>query len=172
MRDIRGSVVVVTDSTGGLLTQYDYYPFGAQNTLTGSHDRHKYTHKELDDGYDIDLYYYGARYYDSELGRFISADPIRGYYNAYSYAGSNPVMMIDPDGKEPWWLVIAGIGMAWELYKLKGGLDDALENARRGVGYMDMVQTSQGLVVNQGVRPDTNFIGGRTRYGIDGFDPW
>ncbi|MBI4487780.1 MAG: hypothetical protein HY694_01725 [Deltaproteobacteria bacterium] len=50
------------------------------------------------------LYYYGGRYYDPELGRFISPDPFVPQpddpqnLNRYSYVVNNPVNYIDPDG--------------------------------------------------------------------------
>jgi uncharacterized protein RhaS with RHS repeats len=46
----------------------------------------------------VDLYYYGARYYDAMLGRFISVDKIRQYYNNYSYALNNPINFFDVGG--------------------------------------------------------------------------
>ena len=46
------------------------------------------------------LYYYGARYYDPALGRFISRDPSRyaGGFNLYGYCGNSPVDATDPSG--------------------------------------------------------------------------
>ncbi|MFA6521926.1 MAG: RHS repeat-associated core domain-containing protein [Candidatus Gracilibacteria bacterium] len=67
------------------------------------------TGKELDT--ETGLYYYGARYYDSRISRFISLDPaginladIRSFtnpqgWNMYSYALNNPVKYTDPSGK-------------------------------------------------------------------------
>lgn len=51
---------------------------------------------------EIWLYYYRARYYSAELGRFISRDPIGQVddINLYSYVGNNSVMFVDPMGKE------------------------------------------------------------------------
>lgn len=46
------------------------------------------------------LYYMRARYYDANLGRFISEDPA-GFVdgtNLYAYVGGNPVMAVDPSG--------------------------------------------------------------------------
>lgn len=58
---------------------------------------------------ETNLYYLQTRYYDPELGRFISADSIEyldpetlGGLNLYAYCGNNPVMGIDPNGNA-WW---------------------------------------------------------------------
>jgi RHS repeat-associated protein len=47
---------------------------------------------------ESNLYYYGARYYDSNYGLFISLDPVRDGVNPYGYARSNPVRFTDPRG--------------------------------------------------------------------------
>ncbi|KAA8919498.1 hypothetical protein CEK64_12140, partial [Xanthomonas sontii] len=46
------------------------------------------------------LYYYRARYYQPNLGRFISEDPIRlsGGINSYAYVNGNPAALVDPYG--------------------------------------------------------------------------
>jgi RHS repeat-associated protein len=55
---------------------------------------------------DIGLYYYGARYYDQGLGRFITPDSITPgldsqALNPYSYCENNPVSLTDPTGNYP-----------------------------------------------------------------------
>ena len=44
------------------------------------------------------LYYFGARYYDAELGVWGSTDPAEEYHNSYSYVGGDPVNATDPYG--------------------------------------------------------------------------
>jgi RHS repeat-associated protein len=83
------------NATTNVNTSYYCYPFGQVLSVSTSGDHHRYIGKELDDGYNIDLYYFGARYYDASLGRFISPDPIRWYLNPYSYAGDEPITCID-----------------------------------------------------------------------------
>jgi len=67
-------------------------------------ERYTYTGKEQDDS--TGLYYYGARYYDSSLGRFISGDPVSGnQYNSqrlnkYTYVMNNPMVYTDPSGEQ------------------------------------------------------------------------
>ena len=44
------------------------------------------------------LYYFNARWYDAETGRFISEDPARDQSNWYIYVSNNPLKFIDPTG--------------------------------------------------------------------------
>ncbi|WP_217495828.1 RHS repeat-associated core domain-containing protein [Mangrovivirga cuniculi] len=55
--------------------------------------------KELDE--ETGLYYYGARYYDAQIGMFLGVDPMaehRSWLSPYNYVQNNPVVRIDPDG--------------------------------------------------------------------------
>lgn len=52
-----------------------------------------------DDDLGLDLL--GARYYDPNIGRFITQDPIRDGLNWYAYCGNNPVMKVDLTGMKP-----------------------------------------------------------------------
>jgi RHS repeat-associated protein len=66
-----------------------------------------YTGREFDK--ESGLYYYRARFYDPNIGRFLQVDPDAGilsnpitHINKYIYAGNNPINLIDPSGKDFW----------------------------------------------------------------------
>ena len=44
------------------------------------------------------LYYFNARWYDPQLGRFITEDPIKDGVNWYAYVANNPLIYTDPTG--------------------------------------------------------------------------
>ncbi len=62
---------------------------------------------------ETQLHYNHFRYYDPELGRYITSDPIGldGGMNTYGYVSQNPLSRYDVTG-EAWWLVGIGIGAA------------------------------------------------------------
>jgi len=79
----------------------NYVPFGPAHGESGS-EEFKYTGKHEDPS---GLYYFGARCYDPETGRFITEDPVTGSLddpqglNRYVYCRNNPHKYVDPDGK-------------------------------------------------------------------------
>lgn len=110
--DHLGSSNVITDGNGNLSQYCEYTPYGSTARNEGADlVKHKFTGKELD---STGLYYYGARYYDPEIGRFITADTIvQAPYdpqslNRYSYCRNNPINYIDPTGHF-WFLIIGAI---------------------------------------------------------------
>ncbi|MDD4519255.1 MAG: hypothetical protein PHH90_12295, partial [Limnochordia bacterium] len=94
-QDYLGSTRTLSGTDSGSLA---YAPFGSVLQEAGSTETHSYrfTGKPL---HSTGLYYYGARFYDPELGRFISMDPAMDGLNWYVYAASNPLKYTDPDGK-------------------------------------------------------------------------
>jgi len=48
----------------------------------------------------IGQFYFGARYYDAEVGLWTATDPMDEFWNPYSYCGGNPIIYTDPDGME------------------------------------------------------------------------
>lgn len=103
LADGLGSEIATTDVNGAVQTQYSYAPYGQVSTTGGvSQNDVTFTGRQVDvDGH---LYSYRARYYDSQVGRFLSEDPIefRGGLNLYQYVGDNPVNLTDPLGLVAW----------------------------------------------------------------------
>ena len=50
--------------------------------------------------FNTGLYYFNARWYDPQIGRFTTEDPIRSGLNWYIYANNNPLKFVDPTGLE------------------------------------------------------------------------
>lgn len=109
-----GQVLVYDDfgKTVGQMTDFNLPPFG-------------FTGREQD--LETGLAHHRARFYDPEVGRFVSEDPIdlSGGLNLYAYVGGNPVNATDPTGE---YAVVGGIigglgNLAWQLYQNGGNLD-------------------------------------------------
>jgi len=69
--------------------------------MTGN--QYKFSGKELDTEGGLDWYYFGARYYDPKIGRFLSVDPHADSYHdltPYHYVGNNPLVFVDPTGRD------------------------------------------------------------------------
>ncbi|MBI4743534.1 MAG: RHS repeat-associated core domain-containing protein, partial [Actinobacteria bacterium] len=105
LSNISGNVTALTDTNQTTIATYNYEAFGNIISQTGTAtNNYKFSTKNLDD--DSNLYYFGARYYDPEIGRFITKDPDGGdvknplSLNPYIYANDNPVNMVDPDGRK------------------------------------------------------------------------
>lgn len=115
--DHLNSTSIVTDAKGNIENESDYYPYGGEMVITsGDTNRYKFTGKERDSESGLDMF--GARYYGSSLGRFMTPDwaakPTAVPYamfgdpqslNLYSYVRNNPTTTRDPDGHDALWVV-------------------------------------------------------------------
>ena len=114
--DHLGSSSVLTTQQGSYHERIEYLPYGEtwvedKATSNSYTTPYKFTGKELDA--ETGLYYFGARYYDAKISRWISTDPALalylsgkpngGIYNpinvdVYRYAQNRPILFIDPNG--------------------------------------------------------------------------
>lgn len=129
------SVVALSDHNGTEMQTLSYGPFGRSINSTGSsQNAMKYTGREQDE--ESGLYYYRARYYDPELGRFISEDPIgfKGGVNLYAYVGNNPLIYSDPSGNVPWDQVFGTVRVIGGVAEVASGAVIATGTSWTGVG--------------------------------------
>lgn len=96
---------MLTDRTGQMVQHYEYATFGSttfQDNMSAYQVSNRYTGQIADD--ETGLYYYHARYYDPQLGRFIQPDTAvpsataPQTLNRYSYCDNNPLNLTDPSG--------------------------------------------------------------------------
>ena len=120
--DNLGSTRLMTDGDCKIVMDQDYMPFGGDlpevgqtEVLDKEADGYKYTgQKQVA---STGLYYYGARYYDPSIGRFISEDSYSGEIanpqtqNLYIYVVNNPLRYVDPTGHK--YVEHDGGGYSW-----------------------------------------------------------
>jgi RHS repeat-associated protein len=102
-----GSASLELDDAGQIISYEEYYAYGstsyqAVRSQTEPPKRLRYTGMERDE--ESGLEYHSARYYLPWLGRWLSGDPIgiKGGWHLYVYCRSNPIALIDLDGRAPW----------------------------------------------------------------------
>jgi RHS repeat-associated protein len=113
LADHLGSTNALTNSSGAMLEQTAYDSFG--NTTTNLSTRYQFTGREYDSF--TGLHYYRARFYDANLGRFISEDPIGfegGDINLFAYVTNNPLRYKDPKGTAIIPILVVGGGLLGE----------------------------------------------------------
>ena len=114
--DAVGNVLVVEDTQGNVVEEHEYDPYGQELCGTAPHmapcatipagQARRFTGKERDKETGLD--YFGARYYQGNVGRFTSVDPVLNkgaalrdpqLWNRYTYGQGNPLRVVDPDGR-------------------------------------------------------------------------
>ena len=102
-QNAHGDVVNLTDTDGEVIKSYTYDAFGVEKNIDND-DTNAFRY--CGEYYDTETgtIYLRARYYDPEIGRFISRDTFTGKdsdplsLNLYTYCGNNPILYVDIDG--------------------------------------------------------------------------
>ncbi|ACJ34858.1 Rhs family protein [Anoxybacillus flavithermus WK1] len=112
-----GDVIALTDEQGNIVARYQYDAWGNILSQSGDlEDENPYRYAGYQYDNETGLYYLIARYYYPEHGVFLSLDPDPGdaddilTQNGYAYANNNPVMLTDPDGENPYIIILVSVG--------------------------------------------------------------
>ena len=110
-KDAQSNIVELLDSNGAVVVKYKYDAWGncvidASTTNTELANLNPFRYRSYYYDTETNLYFLKTRYYDPEIGRFMTIDDISyldpdsiNGLNLYAYCGNNPVMNIDPIGK-------------------------------------------------------------------------
>ncbi|RME82046.1 MAG: hypothetical protein D6785_08330, partial [Planctomycetota bacterium] len=119
-QDGLSSVIALSTPSGNIAARYGYDSFGKRIQKWGydSNNPFGFTGRILDS--ETGLYYYRARYYDPDTGRFLSPDPLlfKDGPNLYAYCQNDPVNFVDPFGTSGIWDSIKnGASQGWSSLK-------------------------------------------------------
>ncbi|HVZ39357.1 MAG TPA: RHS repeat-associated core domain-containing protein [Candidatus Kapabacteria bacterium] len=135
LNDHLGSTRVSVNAANGQATSsLDYLPFGTEWRTSGAPPTpYLFTGQQYDS--ETALYNYGARMYDTDLGRFYATDPAGQYPSPYTYCGNDPVNLNDPTGELSTSAMVAILGViASGLWNLWNQWDD-VHSIATGAGY-------------------------------------
>lgn len=170
---------------GDILQRIEYAPFGGETFVLNPNLKlnPSYTGQK----YDIEsgLYYYKARYYNPEIGRFIQADTAiqdkhdLQSYNRYAYVRNNPLKYTDPTGHFFWFAflfaIILGAALGAVSAAIFGGniLMGALQGMITGAIFFGAGEIIQGMsitsqLVKAGIHAAAGAISGAINSAISG----
>jgi RHS repeat-associated protein len=167
--DALGSVRQLTDANGGVALAKGYQPFGSVMASIGAGETIYSFTGEWADG--TGLLNLRARYYDSQIGRFIRRDDFVGgdhsllAPNLYLYVMNNPINWIDSSGYYRWWATTwehrvieehlarkyGGPGDAWKMH-----LEYPIGGSRYYGGIVDLIYFSDAYDMKSSFYPISN----------------
>ena len=184
--DHLGTPKQITNNAGTLVWQATYSPFGLatiNNDVDGDSTTVELNVRFPGQYYDIEtgLHYNWNRYYDPNIGRYITSDPLglSAGINTYGYVGGNPVNAIDPDGQSAVVVVIPGSrrgAMPIHQYSDKNTSRDTdrFDSDRFGEGEACDDDDDECERLNRNVQKAKKEVGrvGACRAGMSQFDLW
>jgi RHS repeat-associated protein len=157
--DLAGSPMAATDINGAIVWKEDYSPYGERKQKeAASSNQHQWFGGKVQDS-ETGLSYFGARYYDPVVGRFMGVDAV-GFnpgnlqsFNRYAYANNNPYKYVDPDGNTslalcaggpPGCAVGIGLAVLGLGYSIIPAEDQQRINQAVGAGFRSAVDALRG----------------------------
>ncbi len=154
------------DESAEIISYEEYHPYGTSsyqaksNTINAVAKRYRYTGKERDE--ESGLYYHGARYYVPWLCRWCAVEPLESKYGGkspYQYCDNNPVINIDPDGRDK----ITFHYLHYEEHAIREKLDSRRDNTSLRSFGQDVLTNSFGssykwLTIEKNDQPNTYHI--------------
>ena len=147
-KNVFGDVTEIYSDNGTLVGKYSYTAFGeciVKVNEGGIAEKNPIRYRGYYYDTETSLYYLKTRYYDPEVGRFMTIDGIEyldpetiNGLNLYAYCGNNPVMNIDPEGKAFLTIflitLVAGVVIGGTIAGVKG-----YKNGERGWGLVKTI---------------------------------
>jgi RHS repeat-associated protein len=141
LKDHLGSIRATVNENYEVVSAQDYDAWGnvlQDRSFSPEINTYKFTGKERDLDIENNYDYFGARYYDSRIGNWGSVDPLLEKHigwTPYNYVLRNPLILIDPNGRQAWFLAAAEaaveagiyIGIGYATYKVGEQLVKAYE---------------------------------------------
>lgn len=199
INNIQGDIVAIVNQDGNVVVKYDYDSYGniiQKNIDSGLENVYKanaYTYRGYRYDLETGLYYLQSRYYNPEIGRFISSDGLLGQKgdilstNMYAYCANNPVMYIDPSGESFTLVLVILLSLIFvgTTVALVPEIVDVVKNNTSvsgyaspdpyAVGYEFLGVGSEAIYIADGKTCNlsgecTAYQGGSAHYGIFGLD--
>jgi len=162
-QDGLGSVSSLSNPSGVLANTYSYDSYGKLTASMGTlANPFQYTGREFDS--ETGIYEYRSRYYDQNVGRFLSEDPLRFKAGAnirqdpfhfragadfYVYAFNSPLRWRDPDGKKVEWGMLGNL-VSWLKCLIYGGVGGpTIAQTSQGIGGMNYDAILNNAIANQ-----------------------
>jgi RHS repeat-associated protein len=170
-----GSSSVVVNQAGRVEQRGYYLPWGGNRAGRVSITDYGYT-GQMKEG---DIYYYGARWYDPAIGRFMQADTIvpmasqgTQAFDRYAYVNNNPLRYTDPTGHYYHNVLMSDAGGGFEAPRFPSGVINYAQGIRGFGGYLliptSFSQKEQSIIFNAFV----HMVRGVERLGVNDGRAW
>ena len=173
-KDALGNIIAVLDRKGAVVVEYGYDAWGNCTIIkdtAGVAEVNPFRYRGYYYDTETNLYYLQTRYYDPEVGRFISQDDVSyldpnsiNGLNLYAYCGNNPVMGYDPYGTWDWGKFWGALIMAVSAVSLSVGIALCATGVGAPVGTVLIgagiggIFGSTGSAITQGIQNGWNNI--------------